>query len=249
VKSIQSTRNCSHRRYRRALFGALYVVVLIFNSARASTFDYDSIVDPILSASFTADFAALTAHRTLFGVEVNSLWLIESAGNGMSLDLSAALFGLTEALQDPALLDQGQLGTGLVTVALDPAFFSALASGHVDLMATLTDTFDGLFAIDFFALTIVTASGSIDIFLDSNNGFGIGLADGAQLPGLLPGPIPVDATGTGFDETLSSISFQPIPTVESLSLLLLGLLVITPHYRRRALMPTPTENCSRPTSR
>jgi hypothetical protein len=193
----------------------------LLSKADASSFVYDPISVPILSASFAADFAALTAHRTVFGFEVNEVILL--GPGGVELDLSDALFGTTDALFDPALIDQGLLATGIVTATIDPLFFPALATGSIGLLATLTDTFDGLFAIDFLSLTIVTGSGTAVALIDSNDGFGIGIPDGGTLPSPLPTSISIGATGTGFDEAISSISFAPAPEPSSLFLVASGL--------------------------
>jgi hypothetical protein len=188
------------------------------STGHAVGFVYDPIGDPILSASFSADFAALTAHRTVFGFEVNTITLLGSGGEQLSL--SDTLFGTADALFDPAQIDQGLLGTGIVTAAIDLSFFPALASGSIGLSATLTDTFDGLFAIDFLSLAIATATETTLAFIGDNDGFGIGIPDGGILPSPLPISIPIGATGTGFDEAISSISVVPAP--EPSTLLLLG---------------------------
>jgi hypothetical protein len=195
--------------------------------AHATSFTYAPIEEPILSAVFSADFAALTAHRTVFGFEVNTVALVSPSN--MELNLSNSLFGTTDALLDPATIDQGPLGTGIVTAAIDPLFFPGLASGSVGLVATFTDTFDGLFAIDFLSLTITTATGTTVALIDSNNGFGIGIPDAGMLPSPLPISISIDATGTGFDEAISSISFAPVPAPATIFVLAsgLGLLVLT----------------------
>src|SRR5262249_7685057 len=92
-------------------------------------------------------------------------------------------------------------------------FFPELATGSVGVSATFTDTSDGLFAIDFLSLAITTASGTTTAFIGSNNGFGIGLPLGSPLPLPLPFSIPVGATRTGFDETISSKSLFDPPAV------------------------------------
>jgi hypothetical protein len=217
---MKTTRaKSSYRRLRSLVILSACILTLDTaapSKANAVSFTYDPISEPILSATFSADFAALTAHRTVFGFEVNSVIL----SNGpLALDLSDSLFGTTDALFDPAVIDQGLLGTGIVTAAIDPSFFPLLEDGSVGLLATFTDTFDGLFAIDFLSLTIVTASGPTVASIDSNNGFGIGIPDGGTLPAPLPISIPIDATGTGFDEAITSISFQPVPAPATLVLL------------------------------
>jgi hypothetical protein len=175
--------------------------------AHALAFTYEPIAAPILSASFAADFAAFTAHRSVFGFEVNALKL---SADGNDLELSDLLFGSTDAVSDTALVDQGTLGTGIVAVPIEPAFLPRLAGGAVGVTGVLTDTLDGLFAIDFLSLTLVTGTGTTIAFIDRNNGFGIGIPDGGTLPAPLPESIPFGATGTGFDEAISSISVQPV---------------------------------------
>jgi hypothetical protein len=96
-------------------------------SAHATTFTYSLIVTPILSATFSADFAAFTAHRTIGGVEVNSLSLVSGA---LTDDLSVLLFGTTDALVDPPILDQGVLGTGIVSVPIDCCVLSGVGLGQ-----------------------------------------------------------------------------------------------------------------------
>ncbi len=48
------------------------------------------------------------------------------------------------------------------------------------------------------------------------------VSDGGDLPSPLPDSIPVGATGTGFDETISSLSILAIPEPTTLSMLLFG---------------------------
>jgi hypothetical protein len=209
---------------------ALALQIIFPGRAQATSFVYDPIAAPILSATFSADFAALTAHRTVAGFEVNSVTLV---GATNSLSLSEALFGTADALSDVAQIAQGDLETGIVTAAIAPSFFAALAAGRVGLLATLTDTFDGLFAIDFLSLTIVTASSTTVAFIDSNDGFRIGIPDGGLLPDPLPTSIAIGATGTGFDESISSISFVPAPEPGSLLLVVIGFAALAATSRRR----------------
>ena len=84
-----------------------------------------------------------------------------------------------------------------------------------------------MFAMDVIALTIVTDTETIESYYgwpvgSENNGFGIGIPDGGDLPDVLPDSIPIGATGTGFDETISSKSILAIPEPATLSLLALG---------------------------
>src|SRR5262245_20505006 len=97
--------------------------------AVADTLTYAEITDPIISASFAGDSAALTAHRFVAGFEVNSVELVDVGGIFGILNLSDSFFGTADALLDPAVIDQGLLGTGLISAAIDPSFYPALASG------------------------------------------------------------------------------------------------------------------------
>ena len=90
---------------------------------------------------------------------------------------------------------------------------------------------DAMFAIDFLSLTIETAIETTVPYYgwpigSENNGFGIGLADGGDLPAVLPDSIAVGATGTGFDETISSKSIYLVPEPGMTSLLAIAGLAI-----------------------
>jgi hypothetical protein len=189
------------------------------STAAAGPFKFGRITESIVSATFTVDFAALTAHRFIGGVEVNGVKLLGTGGT--ALDLSADLFGSADLLRDPPLLDQGVLRTGIVAASVPLWFFPQLATGRVGIDAVFTDTFDALFAMDFISLRIVTVTRTIEAFMDSNNGFGIGLPDGGVLPTPLPTSIPAGATGVGFDETISSKSIHT-DVNEPLTMMLLG---------------------------
>lgn len=185
-------------------------------------FEYDQIIDPIISASFSVDFASLNAHRRVSGFETNFARLVDMSTGLDDFDLSDDLFGTASAPDDP-LINMGPLETGIFSVSIDSSFFSALAGGSIGLNALFTDTVDAMFAIDFVSLTVETSVTTIESFYgwpvgSENNGFGIGLLDGGDLPDTLPTSLPIGATGTGFDETISSISILPEPT----SLFLLG---------------------------
>ena len=210
------------------------VLALHGSTASADVITYSQISEPIVSASFSADFAALTAHRTVAGVEVNSVRLSDISGGLGLLDLSDILFGSADAFSDPAALDQGLFETGIAIAPIDPSFFPALASGQVRLHATFTDTFDALFAIDFLSLTILTATGTTVATIDSNNGFGIGIPDGGSLSARLPLSIPIGATGTGFDEALSSKTINGVIPEPSTIVLVGSSLALLALRRRRA---------------
>ena len=204
-------------------------------SGRADiAFQYDPITDPIVSATFSVDFAAMNAHRTLSGYETNFVQLVDcNPGGGLpDFDLSDELFG-TAAWPDAPQVDMGVLETGWITADIDSAFFPALAGGEVGLRALFTDTVDAMFAMDCIILTIETGRGGLVEALygwpvgNENNGFGIDLVDGGDLPAPLPDSLPSGTTGTGFDETISSKAILAIPEPATLSLLALsGMLVI-----------------------
>ena len=209
----------------------LWVLVVLSSalvgSGEAAIFSYDPITEPIISAKFSVDFAALVAHRTVSGYEVNFARLLDMTGGLGEYDLSDDLFGMA-AHPDTPLVNMGDLETGIITADIDVSFFPALAGGDIGLNALFTDTDDAMFAIDYISLTIETNPVTIESFYgwpvgNENNGFGIGLADGANLPAPLPDSIPIGATGTGFDETESS---KRIPEPMSFVLLALGSMVL-----------------------
>lgn len=208
----------------RLVSGVVVCVVLLLCSQSAqgalATFEYEQIFDPIISASFSVDFAALNAHRTVNSFETNFARLVDMSTELDDFDLSDNLFGSASAPDDP-FINMGPLETGIFSVSIDSLFFPALAGGSIGLNALFTDTVDAMFAIDFISLTIETSVTIIESFFgwpvgSENNGFGIGLADGESLPAPLPGVF--NPTGTGFDEEISSISIIPEPT----TLFLLG---------------------------
>jgi hypothetical protein len=190
-----------------------FLVFLTASSNVSAVLIYEPVTDPIVSATFSIDAAAFTAHRYVFGEQVNYVSLVDITGGLGVYDLSDALFGNT-SYPDIPLVNMGELETGLISADIDSLFFPALASGKVELSFCLTDTGDSMFAMDFMSLTIRTTSGVIESYFgwpvgNENNGFGIGLADGANLPAPLPVSLPAGATGTGFDETISSKTPEP----------------------------------------
>jgi len=219
----------------------LYLVICLlfsvqFAHSQIIGFEYDQIADPIDSATFSVDFAAMNAHRTINGFEVNFARLVDMTTGLDDFDLSDDLFGTAEAPDIP-LLDMGPLETGILSVSIDALFFPALAAGRVGLNALFTDTVDSMFAIDFISLTIQTSTATIESFYgwpvgSENDGFGIGLSDGGDLPQVLPNALPFDSTGTGFDETISSMSIVPEPT----TLYLLGLGAIALVKKNRSFL-------------
>ncbi|HUU83415.1 MAG TPA: hypothetical protein VM243_07925 [Phycisphaerae bacterium] len=187
------------------------------------------------TATFSVDLAAMTAHRYVADVEVNHVEFFYWDTGVTLLDISDDLFG-TAAWPDPSpQIDEGPVETGIVTVdVVDNAdFFDALAAGNLGLKGTFTDTDDAMFAIDFLSLTGDTIDDWYYGWPESgpNDGYGLGLADGGDLPGPLPDSLPPGSRGTGFDETISSKSFEvPIPEPVSVLFLGLGALVV---LRRR----------------
>ena len=174
-------------------------------------FTYGPIDEPILSASFSGDFAALTAHRWVVGYEVNFARLVDQTMGLPPLDLSDELFG-TAAWPDPPQLDMGDVETGWISAEIDPSFYPALVGGRVGLQFCFTDTDDAMFAIDTLILTIETGRTTIESFYgwpidNENNGFGIGIPDGGDLPEPAPGSL--EETGTGWDEWVNCKTPEP----------------------------------------
>ncbi|MCK4660092.1 MAG: PEP-CTERM sorting domain-containing protein [Phycisphaerae bacterium] len=194
--------------------------------AVGGAFEYDAISDEIVSASFSVDFAAMNAHRAIDTFETNFVHLIDLSMGLGACDVSDELFGAASPPDDP-LIDMGLLETGIFSADIDSSFFPALAGGSIGLEALFTDTLDGLFAIDFVALTIETSVGMVESYYgwpegNENNGFGLDIPDGGDLPDSLPDSLPVGSTGTGFDETISSKSIRVVPEPGSVILLMVG---------------------------
>ena len=209
------------------------LIPLIASSNVFAVFLYDPVTDPIVSATFTIDVAAFTAHRYVFGEQVNYVSLFDMTGGLGRYDLSDALFG-TSSYPDVPLVNMSPLETGWISAEIDSYFFPALTSGKVGLSFCLTDTGDSMFAMDFMSLTIRTTSSVIESYFgwpvgNENNGFGIGLADGADLPAPLPISIPVGATGTGFDETIAT---KVVPEPASLLFIASGAAILFLKRRR-----------------
>ena len=214
----------------------MIIVLSTISSSRANaSFIYPSISEPIISATFSADFAGLVAHRTIAGTEVNMLQLIGFGGQPV-LDLSDDFFGTSELLfGDTPQINQGPLETGVFSSQIPSSFFPELEQGLLGLWFLATDTNDGLFAIDYLSLAIETPSGIIESFIDSNDGFGISLPDGGMLSAPLPISIPIGATGTGFDEAISSKSHHqvPVPEPSTIILFFLGLVLLVKRQIRK----------------
>jgi len=212
--------------------GLLVAALVAFHTpwalgASMPAFQYPPIAEPIVSATFNVDFASLTAHRMVFGYETNFVHLVDVHTGLADLDLSDALFG-TVAFPDPPLVDMGPVQTAVLSAPIDPWFYPALQSGEVGLVALFTDTGDGLFAIDFVSLTIETASTTVEAFYgwpvgNENDGYGLGIPDGGDLPAPMPGVL--SPTGTGFDEEITSKSIYAVPEPSVLALLVAGILL------------------------
>lgn len=216
------------RHFYSCLGMPLLAVALLLLPARPAEagFYYTPIIEPIINAHFSADFAALVAHAYVAGEQVNVLQLM--GANGDVLDLSAAFFGTSDLLNgDTPLINLGPLQTQVFSVDIPASFFPALTGGHLGLFFLATDTDDGLFAMDFLSLSITTASGITQSFIDSNDGYKIGLADNADLPATLPDSLPIGATDSGFDESITSKSIRnDVPEPASLLLILVAVLAM-----------------------
>jgi hypothetical protein len=205
---------------KASLWGVVVLAVFIGGKASGGIFTYEPIMDPIESASFSVDFAAFVGHRTVLGYEMNYVKLIDSTGASDPLDLSDEFFG-TATWPDEPKMNMGPLETGIVSAEIDQSFFPALAGGKIEVAFRFTDTDDAMFAMDFMGLTIETTSKTITSYYgwpvgNENDGFGIGLADGADLPAPLPVSIPVRVTRTGFNETIASKTEIPEPATLTL---------------------------------
>lgn len=202
-------------------------------------FCYPALQDPLISASLSIDVAELTAHPDVFGNSTNMLMLIDLTTGLPPLDLTEDLFG-TASFPAPADIDLGPAETGVFSVEIDAAFFPALEQGRVGLWALFTDTDDAVFAIDSIFLTLETTIGTFSPYYGSpNDGYRLGIADNAFLPGPLPDSLA--ATGTGFDEPISSKAIH-VPEPTSGLLLITGLLLLgrrrcAAAVRRNALHP------------
>lgn len=198
----------------------------------AGAFNYSPLTEPVLSASFSVDLAELTAHQYIFGHQVNMVMLLDLTSGGPSLDLSDDLF---DGSNFPGVtpIDQAVTETQVFTVPIDPAFWPALEDGCVGLWALFTDTRDAVFAIDTIFLTIETASATITPYYGSpNDGYHVAVADNDHLPGALPDSLA--ATGTGFDEPISS---KAVHVPEPAMLIMLGAVAAIVFGRRRLAPP------------
>lgn len=225
----------------RVAVAAVCVLVLggSSNGLADIAFQYDPIQETITSAWFSVDFAAMNAHRMIGEEETNFVRLVDcQPGGGLhEYDVSDELFGTAAFPEDPQV-DMGPLETGIFSAPIDSSFFPELSGGRIGLRALFTDTVDAMFAMDFLSLTIETSTGMTESYYgwpvgNENNGFGLDpeIPDGGDLPGPLPDSIPAGATGTGFDEVISSKSFYLIPEPGTLALLALGGLAVLKRWR------------------
>ena len=210
--------------HRRACRGQVFAAVLCLGLCAIArgqpAFQYAPVTNGILGAALSINFAALTANPTVAGTTVNALRLWDSSGLTF-MDLSLQLFG-SAAWPSPPLINQGALQTGFFSANISPTFFPVLLGGQVGMTAQLTDTADGVFALDTIQLSITTSTGTILSYYGSPaDGFGIGLAPGGNLPGPLPGSL--GFTGTGFDEAISGKFISAIPEPGTTGLLAMGL--------------------------
>lgn len=116
----------------------LLLITTLFTGPAKAGFIYSPISGPILSASFNADFAALVAHRTIFGEQMNMLTLMGTDGD--MLDLSDSFYGSSELLDgDIPQINQGHLETGIFSADIPSTFFPALQTGRVGIWFLATD--------------------------------------------------------------------------------------------------------------
>ena len=194
-----------------------------------AAFVYPPITSPILSATFSVDFAGMQADTYVGSTQVNSVQLWDPA-NMTSVDLTSAFFG-NSVWPNPPQIDQSSTQTGFFSANIPGSFYGALQTGQVGLTAMFTDTGDGFFAIGTIELNITTASGTSSYWYGSPpNGFGIGIPAGGNLPGPLPGSLPY--TGTGFDEAISGKDISAIPEPGTNVLLTVGLVTMALVLRR-----------------
>jgi len=204
-------------------------------------FQYSPITEPILSASLTGNFAAFTANQTFFGVRVNMVQ--RSGADGSMVDLSDGFFG-TAPFPDPPKIDVGPVDTGVVSAPIPSSFFPTLA--NIGNWFEFTDTGDGVFAIDYLSLDIVTASGVTQAFFGTPDGFGIGIPTGGNLPAPLPDSLPFGTTGTGLDESISSKSSHWEVPEPGTVLLLAGGLLLLPFAARKKRRSRPPNGAGFP---
>jgi hypothetical protein len=192
------------------------ILVVVFSVSLAAwadaPFAYAPVSGTIQSAQFVGNFAALVANQTLFGFQVNSVVLVGQ--DGTTTDLSNALFG-NQPWPAPPNINLGPLQTMLESAAIPSSFFSELATGSVGYSILLTSTGNnGLFAMTSLSLDIMTSNGEVQASIGPNDGFGLGIAANGDLAAPLPDSIGIGATGTGFDEAISSKSLTAVPVPE-----------------------------------
>ena len=208
-------------------------------SASADT-DFDLLFFNLGSVDGTIEAAELTIRPGGFtGVDfigdfqVNQFAL--QGADGDFLDLTRLMF-------PEGLLDQGPLGTEPVSVSLanDVGVLDWMAVGPVGIYASLTDTDDGYFAIDFMSLEVFTSTGTFMSLLGDQDYFGLGNEPGKNAP--LPGPpqevLPFENGTSIFDIALSGVTINTIPAPSALALLAVGALFpASKRCRRRQVLP------------
>ena len=198
-----------------------YVAV---GSAKADPFTFGGPISAlIVSATINVNLAEFSGDLTVFGTQVNLISLL--VPGYAPLDLSNAFFGTAAFPATPAI-NMGPTQTGVVSVAIPSSFFPALATGAVGYHMLFTDTSDGIFALDYISLVINTSAGTLQSVIGSKDGFGLGIAPGGNLPAPLPLSLPFGATGTGFDESISSKALETtvIPEPSTFALVATALL-------------------------
>ena len=185
-------------------------------------------IDPILDARVRINVAELYADQVLFGQVANEAQLFTPNG---PIVLNEALFGPSG---NPTIF-QGFGEAAIYEAAIPSLYFDDLRGGVLGYLFRISDTLDGVFAIDSISLSITTGSQALEIFLGANACFGLslplcppsGFVDVSRLP----------INGTGFDEPISSITLVAAIPAPAPVLLLLSGLVLMALWKRREILP------------